>query len=285
MQNIARVATILAIVVAAGALTSLIGTTVTEAPPSYENALARSFADLERDTDGDGLKDWEEELVGTDPHTSDTDGDGVEDDQEFGGSGVISSLKKPPEAEVPTLTQQAAQNLFLEYLGSAPGAGGAEKEQIAQKITDLLTQTHPEERYTPSDMTPAPDTTEGRARYGEELVQVIQRHTILKSIDVITLFRDAAEAHDVAAIVDLEHEADTYEGLAATLVALPVPDYFLAQHTLLTNSYSMTAHALHRMSQLYIDSVGAIAGFAAYQQAGAETYDALAAILSLIRRL
>lgn len=38
--------------------------------------------DLDRDTDGDGLKDWEELALGTDPNNWDSDGDGVPDGED-----------------------------------------------------------------------------------------------------------------------------------------------------------------------------------------------------------
>ena len=38
---------------------------------------------LDKDTDGDGLKDWEELLWKTDPNKMDTDGDGTPDGEEI----------------------------------------------------------------------------------------------------------------------------------------------------------------------------------------------------------
>ena len=38
---------------------------------------------IDKDSDGDGLKDWEEALWGTDPNNPDTDGDGILDGAEI----------------------------------------------------------------------------------------------------------------------------------------------------------------------------------------------------------
>ena len=35
-----------------------------------------------RDSDRDGLPDWEERLIGTDPYSKDSDGDGIDDGEE-----------------------------------------------------------------------------------------------------------------------------------------------------------------------------------------------------------
>ncbi|GEM_PF-6300824 len=40
----------------------------------------------QKDTDGDGLKDWEEVIIGTDPKNPDTDGDGIPDGEEVNQS-------------------------------------------------------------------------------------------------------------------------------------------------------------------------------------------------------
>ncbi|MDK6808555.1 Rib/alpha-like domain-containing protein, partial [Corynebacterium aurimucosum] len=43
--------------------------------------------DDQKDTDGDGLTDKEEEELGTDPNKADTDGDGINDGDEVTGDG------------------------------------------------------------------------------------------------------------------------------------------------------------------------------------------------------
>ena len=85
---------------------------------------------LERDEDGDGLKDWEEELWQTKRDNADTDGDGAADGVEVASgrdpfkSGPNDALnqeeidKKTTLAErgEPTLTDTIARDLFAEYL-------------------------------------------------------------------------------------------------------------------------------------------------------------------------
>ena len=51
------------------------------------------------DTDGDGLRDWEEELLGTDPNNPDTDGDGFLDGEEI-NSGHNPLVKAPGDSQV-----------------------------------------------------------------------------------------------------------------------------------------------------------------------------------------
>src|SRR3989338_96932 len=48
-----------------------------------EESVAKAAAILAKDADNDGLKDWEEELWGTDPKQPDTDGDKTPDGEEI----------------------------------------------------------------------------------------------------------------------------------------------------------------------------------------------------------
>ena len=52
---------------------------VARAPRQALAAVSPSSAQLQKDSDGDGLPDWEEALFGTNPHNPDTDGDGTSD--------------------------------------------------------------------------------------------------------------------------------------------------------------------------------------------------------------
>jgi hypothetical protein len=64
---------------------------LTKAPKTKEEIIQ----DLNRDSDGDGLKDWEEKIYGTDPNNPDTDGDGTSDGDEIKSS--RNPLKKGPD--------------------------------------------------------------------------------------------------------------------------------------------------------------------------------------------
>ena len=82
-----------------------------------------------KDSDNDGLKDWEEELYGTDPNNPDTDGDGYLDGQEV-NSGHNPLVKAPndeldfyplPLGEKYNITkkifsEEVIQNILLSYL-------------------------------------------------------------------------------------------------------------------------------------------------------------------------
>ncbi len=52
---------------------------LTGKPPEPLIATTPSVSNFDRDTDGDGISDWQENLFGFDPNKKDTDGDGISD--------------------------------------------------------------------------------------------------------------------------------------------------------------------------------------------------------------
>ena len=64
-------------------------------------AIGEEFDIWELDSDGDGLSDYGEQQLGTNPYSIDTDGDGVIDPQEI-GSGSNPRLAEPNEREAPS---------------------------------------------------------------------------------------------------------------------------------------------------------------------------------------
>jgi Bacterial TSP3 repeat len=68
-----------------------------------------SIADVERDSDHDGLTDLEEDRLGTDPHNPDTDGDGIPDGQD---PCPLYSAKTAPSDEDAMVLKKA---FFAEY--------------------------------------------------------------------------------------------------------------------------------------------------------------------------
>ncbi len=76
------------------------------------------FPENFKDSDNDGLPDWQEELYGTDPNNPDTDGDGYSDSQEVELSRNPYPLPLGEKYNITQkiLNQEALQNVLLSYL-------------------------------------------------------------------------------------------------------------------------------------------------------------------------
>lgn len=105
-----------------------------------------------RDSDHDGLPDWEEALYGTDPHKADTRGLGMTDGEAVAKGlivpNAVARINTPsttpqtssddslaPSPASNTLTAKFAQNLFILYLSAKQENGGKDlSQQDLQKI-------------------------------------------------------------------------------------------------------------------------------------------------------
>jgi hypothetical protein len=112
------------------------------------------------DTDGDGLKDWEEALWSTDPENTDTDGDKTSDGEEVlanrdpnkkAPNDGLAEVKIAQKSVVPniyesftknSLTDSVSQDLFSYYLQTKQNNGvlsGEELNNIAEQISSETT--------------------------------------------------------------------------------------------------------------------------------------------------
>ena len=81
------------------------------------------------DSDGDGLKDWEENIYGTDPHNADSDGDGTKDGDEIAQG--RDPLKKGP-SDMLTQKTTATQSFPTD----------STETNLTKKITEIFTQDY-----------------------------------------------------------------------------------------------------------------------------------------------
>jgi len=117
---------------------------------------------LEDDTDGDGLKNWEEALYKTDPETADTDGDGVHDGAEISanrdplvvGEGVSSSGSTSTTAIQFNATDRFSQELFVKYLEAKQSGKEITAELANQIAEEVLAKDYsgPEEVFDESQL-------------------------------------------------------------------------------------------------------------------------------------
>jgi len=144
-------------------------------------ARNRQIENLNRDSDGDGLKDWEEAIFHTDPHNPDTDGDGTPDGEEvrLGRDPLKPNTSKDPAhpndlmaSSTPlaaisqngsinpalNMTEQFSRSLLPDIVGPVLSGQHPQSEELIQKMSDLNFIKSPEQiwigarQYFPADI-------------------------------------------------------------------------------------------------------------------------------------
>jgi len=236
---------------------------------STETAILKAIAT--KDSDNDGLPDWEEALYGTDPYKSDTRGLGMTD-----GEAVAKGLIVPKAAEFsqqtgsstpdqlvdgiapPTegsLTDAFAKNFFSLYLTAKQQKNGDLSEQemsdLAQKsMSDVIAAVKPAPNFkTAADLTvtgSGPEALRTFAASAEAIFTAVKNDSAKSEV---LYLQDIVENHDATAAGHILSIAKSYRDAAVGLAKLPVPKELATTDLNLIN-------ALMRISQVATDFAG-----------------------------
>jgi len=265
-----------------------------ESPPvaqaSAETALLQAIA--AKDSDGDGLPDWEEALYGTDPHNPDsfhlgmTDGDAVAKglivpkaiadivvatSTLAANSTVNYSAEGLPSPAEGTLTDAFAKSFFTLYVSAKQANGGndlsaADTSNLASQALSSLS----------SSVTATPDFKSlsalstigsGPAALKEFAVNAEAVFTKNKSnatTSEMVYLQYALAGDDTAALSHLASIAKAYRDSAAGLAAIPVPSELAADDTALVNAVMRVSRIIDGLAHLDTDPLTAMLSLQQY---------------------
>ncbi len=236
---------------------------------------------LERDEDGDGLKDWEEELWETRRDNADTDGDGAADGVEVASgrnplkAGPDDALnqeeidKKTTLAErgEPTLTDTIARDLFAEYLKLKQEGKPLTADDERKILLRFFNNPPPLEAvrlYTRDDLTVSEENDALSLKsYGNEVASLFRTYANKGENEINTLTA-AIEREDGGILDALDERVAVYESVLRELLALAVPSAMAANHLDLVNALSAIAQSVAGMKFAVSDPAKALGSIGSY---------------------
>jgi len=271
----------------------------TEAPEKTNGENSITFNSLtEKDSDNDGLKDWEEILWGTDPNNPDSDGDGTADGEEAsnGRNPAIagpddnidlsetqqnSSLFNTDDADM-TKTDLLSRELLKSVL--IMQKTGNIDEQSINDVSNYFVQeilgnsVDTPAGYVYSDLKIAKvDDKETIKAYGNELGIIIMRyydttkdHT---ELDIIKDMLNNRYSKDTEKITGFDEFIKYYEDGSLELLGLTVPKGISETHLEAINTLGNTAEALKTMRFFYSDPLVGVSGLIQYQKEATKLTD------------
>lgn len=222
-------------------------TTATDTTPLAESAAYQA------DADGDGVRDWEETLIGTDPNNPDTNGDGISDGEELARARAASTEGAGTASASTTLTETdlLAREIFGAYIQSKQqGTYDDEAFQyLVAQTTDERFDAENTTSYTRDDLTVTADTSTARvARYESSLQEALAAIAEIEEYE-LTMYGRALEQESEADFAKLEAASDVYASIAEDLLAVAVPADAVEAHLSLVNAFANFAQVLSRMTQ------------------------------------
>jgi hypothetical protein len=201
----------------------------------------------EKDTDKDGLKDWEEVLLGTDPNKQDTDGDGISDKKEAddktiakSGKASLPQIAGTKKQEDLTETDKITRNIFYDYLTtkSSGAVNSAYLDNLAERAkNDMLAIKNSPPLYKKRDLklVTGDSTSQNLVQYANNIVTT-QR---LYPVDGNNLsFTGITDAEDPAFSKWALKMYDYYQNSARAFLSVPVPSVFMDYHLTMVNDLS-----------------------------------------------
>ena len=259
------------------------------------------------DTDGDGLKDWEESLWGTDAQNADTDGDGTNDKKEILAgrnpllAGPDDSLPSPEALisgnalpdEDDTVTGKITKDVIREYVRlvrSGVDVGESELAEISRQITakSVREVVVTSDKYTADNLSVIDGVAPSSAikKYGNGIAEAwtIDDMQNSPSREAGIIERGIIKS-DFDALKELSPIMEQYSSLEKRLLSVPVPAVFSFYHLDMVNGVAEMRRALGVVRSFPEDPVAGMYGLAQYRAAAEKTSAALGKITSLMSRL
>ncbi len=256
------------------------------------NALLASLA--AKDSDGDGLPDWEEAMYGTDPHKVDTFGLGMTDAQAV-AKGLI--VPKAPQAATSTdvsaqipsglpgtnsLTDQFGKAMFAQYLQAAPNGAQmtqADTSSFLQGALGAINSAEPEQdAFSASQITVRGSGPATLRTYAANAEAAFAANTIATDKNELTYFRDALQNNDAASLAMVAKIGGAYAKMAAALAKVPVPSELEQYHLALANAIANIGAATSDMALIGTDPLRSALGVSRYQADATNMTQAFASI-------
>ncbi len=243
-----------------------------------------------KDSDSDGLPDWEEALYGTDPNNPHSVNADVTD-----GQAVAQGLVKPkfstatttpvdassiPGAAVgpQTVTDQFARTLFSDYL-SSHGSTQPTPEEIAtfveRKLSTLKADQQVATAFNVGQVRVAGTGSDALLAYAASVEQLYLRYQTNDTENEIEYLSDASTKSDPKALVRIAVIGKAYTSIGQGLMKLSVPKELATAHLQLANSMVRLGGLITDMSYLDADPFRAVLAFQQYQDASTAMYQAL----------
>ncbi|PJE64198.1 MAG: hypothetical protein COU90_03815 [Candidatus Ryanbacteria bacterium CG10_big_fil_rev_8_21_14_0_10_43_42] len=252
-----------------------------------------------KDTDGDGLLDWEETLWGMNPDNPDTDGDGISDNEEVLAQEHTLSLESIAsispasdtlsDDEPPSLVAQIAQDFGKTYLQQKFTTSSIDTERMSTDLVTKLQNTIVEESsrnlsspFSEKDIIVIKENSSSALlTYINGLGNAIQSMPHIEKNGIL-LFTLGLSKQEIISEDLFTEELTGYLTLIESLKKIPVPKSMADTHIALMNNFWHQYQIIRSLSKVDSDPVRALAAFNRYPEIAEESLSPLGAIIDSI---
>jgi hypothetical protein len=225
---------------------------------------------IARDSDGDGVPDWEEALWGTDPHNKETFG--MPDATYIANKKKALNINQPADNGNLNETEKFARNFFVAY--TAMKTSGQVDDSTINNVSNALGQQISSssivDQYSEKDIQIAKsDTKEDEKNYyiaAGNLFEKYKAEGVGSELEAAGEVAAGGDAGDTQGQNNLVKISGAYQEFAQKLLLVPVPQSLADYALKIINSANNTGIAVSNMSQMMTDPVVGISGISQYEK-------------------
>lgn len=250
---------------------------------------------LDADTDGDGLKDWEELLWKTDPNNIDTDGDGTNDNEEItlgrnplkagpddkisGKEDLVAQEKAASDenSKQNILTAVYARKFFADYMALKTQKGvltDLDKEKLVDSLMfEIENNFKTKDVYGISNIKIIDSQKINLKEYSQKIKKILIEDKLINENETVVFnrllenFKNKASGENYGADVKkLLNIAEIYHQASISLVSIETPDKLIKEHLLVVNNLNNMGEEVKLMASAINDPINGWAGFRLYKQ-------------------
>lgn len=238
---------------------------------------------VDRDSDNDGVKDWEEALWGTDPLKEDTNDDGISDKDDIDKKKfALNQQSSGGDIDEGNETDVFSKELFTTLI-SLKETGALTPETIsdlAQKLgNNVSTKKDLPVMYTSEslEIVDKSDTATVKT-YHDRFQKVVDTYSTKHLGEELVVFDEATVAEDDSRANELYSIGESYRGFAEALSKIPVPKEIAIKHLALLNASYNAGIAVTNMSKTFENPLVGAIGLGQYEAYGNTVAPALQSI-------
>ncbi len=224
---------------------------------------------VSRDTDNDGISDWEEALWGTDPQKVDTDGNGKTDKEEIDARKATldtSAGSTGGSNEQSNETALLARQLFATIV-SLSQSGNLTSEAIdnlSNSIGSSITIQKLSDTYTVASIKTGANTKVVRQKLFTDFKKLVGTYDQYKFGSELELMEQQFDGGNTRALESVRRIAVAYQKFAVDAAKLTVPADYSSQYVALLNSYDKIGRTLIDLSVTDENPLVSISAFVNY---------------------
>ena len=256
---------------------------------------------LDKDTDADGLKDWEELLWKTDSNKADTDGDGTNDNEEITFNrnplkagpndkisekeDIVAQEKAIADSKKNTMTAIYARKFMSDYLTLKTQKGeltDLDKQNLVQSFMDNIKPLTVADEYSAADIKITENTGKDSIKKYAEEMRVVFIDTPSPQLSEMDVFNNLMKNIKENNVKNIESDINTLklyiawnDRLSKIVLLLTVPKNLSKNHVEIANGFNNIKSALENMAIAKNDPVKAMMGQKLYDEQTQRIYSAM----------